>query len=161
MWNFLILMVMVSLAGFYTIFNKDDSALSGMPSSMPIAENMALYRTAVINYRHDHPDDDSAVVPQEALSQTPPWSTLATTSPYATWANYRNASGITYIYAMSPPRVNIVNDLLQVSENSELVGENRGGTGTLYSPTKGNTNIALPAEVSIPIGSPVWVAIGT
>ncbi|RJF96855.1 hypothetical protein D3870_20955 [Noviherbaspirillum cavernae] len=164
MWNIAVLTIMISLTGFYAMFDKESLAVAGKPKSMPIAENMALYREAVITYFTEHPEetgpsvDIATLVASRAL---PGWSSLANAPRSSIWANYRDTDGMIYIYAKSLPPVNIVADIVELAQNSVFAGVYRTGDTTLFSPVKGDTKIKfkLPANLQIPHGSPVWIAM--
>lgn len=161
MWNLAAMLVLLSLTGFYAMADKNGPAVIQTPPPMPIAQNMALYREAVITWFTDHPGDFNTSVPLATLtswSAQPTWLALAQSPTTSIWRNYRDANGVIYIYAASLPPVNIVPDIVEMSQYSRYAGMFRTGDTTLFSPFMGDTQIALPAAVTFTNGSPIWVA---
>lgn len=164
MWNFAALAVLFALTGLYASYARDGMAQAEQARAENIVGEMAVYRTAVVDYFTLQPAAVQVSINLNQLAAqnvVPTWSTLFTQPASSIWANYRTADGTIYIYAATPPRVNVVAEMLAYSQNSVLAGVFRAGDLTLYSPVFGDTNIPLPpaAEVSIPVGSPVWIAM--
>jgi hypothetical protein len=162
MWNFVILSVLLALTGFYATIDKEGLAAMEQAKADNYANNMALYRQAVITYFTQNPTayDNVDISLLRATGAVPPWSALYTQPAADVWGNYRGPDGVIYIYAKSPPPVNIVAEVLTVSHNSELVGVFRTGDVFLYSPRTGDytkSKLPPPGSVPIPNGSPVWI----
>lgn len=162
MWQFVVLVVMTMLTGVYSLREHDREADVEQATAESVAGEMAVYREAVITWFSENPNQLQPV-PIDTLRSNnllPVWSTLRTNPAASIWANFRDADGLIYIYATTLPRVNIVNEVAKLSQNSVLAGVFRTGDATLHSPVFGNTGIKLPpAGVPIPNGSPVWIAL--
>jgi hypothetical protein len=163
MWPLLIVAVMMSLTGFYQLIDKDGMAAREQARADHIAESMAIYRDAVAAYFTLHPAQFESIDINElkASKVLPSWSTLYQQPATSIWSNYRDTDGLIYIYASSPPPVNISAEIVKLSENSKLAGQFRTDDTTLHSPAYGDTGIKLPppAKAPIPNGSPVWIAL--
>jgi hypothetical protein len=165
MWNLVVLTVLVSLTGYYATANKNGLSDPTAVASMPYAESMAIYREAVIQYFTvpAHSGETNTSITLSALTPfLPTWSTM-NQAPWSTmWKNYRDASGVIYIYAAQFPGGvpgGVVADIVELSQHSIFAGMYRQGATTVYSPINGNTPFAIPAAANIPVGSPVWVAM--
>lgn len=163
MWNFLVLAVLMAVTGFYAMLGQQAEQTVQQSQAESLAGSMAIYREAVRSYFISNPTQFQSVDIATLKSSTalPSWSTMYTEPSTSIWANYRAADGTIYIYAASLPPVNIVAEIAALSQNSVMTGVFRTGDTTLFSPVFGNTNIPLPApsNVTIPNGSPVWIAI--
>lgn len=163
MWNIVVFATMLAIAGVYANLNEDAMAAIERAEVESLAESMALYREAVVSYYRTSKSNDPSVNIDtlKTNASLPAWSRLFTQPETSIWNNYRDASGRIYIYASGPSPAAMVSDLIAMSENSELVGVYRTGDTTLYSPIAGDTRIDLPpaSKVTIPNGSPVWIAL--
>jgi hypothetical protein len=163
MWSYAALLVLTSAIGAYLTINKEQTAATEQASAEALAANMATYRAAVVDYFSANPGVYPSVSIEDlkAAGVLPQWSSLYTQPATSKWANYRDASDIIYVYASSPLAVNITSDIAALSKNSILTGVYRTGDTALYSPVFGQTQIPLPplAQVSIPNGSPLWIAM--
>lgn len=163
MWNLLMLSVLLSVAGYYAMVGEEHQQLAQQSQAETLAGSMATYRDAVQRYFDAHPTQYQGVdiATLKAANALPSWSALYTQPSTSIWANYRDTNGAIYIYAASRPPVDIVSEILALSQNSVLAGVYRSGDTTLHSPAYGDTGIPLPApsKVSIPHGSPVWIAL--
>lgn len=162
MWNIALLTVMLALAGAYAHQARRAEAAvqqgAGI-SATAAAEEMAVYRGAVVRYfsAHDSERDTGvALATLRAEGMLRPWAQPAPER----WSNYRAPDGTIYIYAPVAPRANLGAALAALSHGSLLAGIHRGGT-TLYSPVHGDTGIPLApllARRDVPAGAPVWLA---
>jgi type II secretory pathway pseudopilin PulG len=163
MFNFLILAAIVAATGFYAMLGEQNQQRAQQSQAETLAGSMATYREAVRNYFIAHPAQYQPVdiATLKSSNVLPSWSTLYTQPSSSIWANYRETNGTIYIYAASLPPVSIVSEIATLSQNSVMTGIFRSGDTTLYSPVFGNTSIPLPqpSKVTIPNGSPVWIAI--
>jgi hypothetical protein len=164
MWSIVVLSVMLSLTALYASIDKEGMAAAEQAKAESLADSMAIYREAVTLHFTRNPGSFQSVAIGTLISTNalPNWSTLYQQPATSIWANYRDSgNGMIYIYAASPPPVNIVSDVVKLSQNSVLAGMYRTGDTTLYSPVVGDTGISLPpqANAQIPNRSPVWVAM--
>ena len=163
MWNIVIMVAMMSLAGLYAMTDIKSVSEVRDTNAAKLADSMAIYRTAVTQYftANGSPPRSVDIQTLKAANVLPEWSPLYTQPATSIWANYTDAEGLIYIYAVSTPPPDVITHVLTLSHNSILVGVFRTGDTSLYSPIFGDTNIRLPApsEVQIPNGSPVWVAM--
>lgn len=160
MWGLTVFVVMMALTGFYATSNKEIAVATEQARAEHLADNMAIYREAVITYFTQHSASFGSVdmATLKSSGALPNWSPMYVQP--SIWANYRDADGMIYVYATTLPPVNITADIVRLSQNSMLAGVFRTGDTTLFSPVFGNTQIKLPpAGVNIPNGSPVWVAM--
>jgi hypothetical protein len=161
MWNLVVITVLAAMASVYASLGERTAAVIEPAMSRDTAENMALYREAVIQYytANDVKNYSVDLETMKAANVVPTWSTLYTNSATAIWANFRAADGTIYVYAASLPSMNIQADLARVSRNSYLVGMYKRQGQTLYSPVYGDTGISLAALASkhIPDNAPVWI----
>jgi hypothetical protein len=163
MWSIAVLVVLMMVTGLYTVSHEANVPTGLQSSANTLAASMATYRSAVVSYFSQNPDQYQSVSIDTLKSAgvLPTWSTLYTQPATSKWANYRDpATGIIYIYAGTPLDTNITAEVAALSQNSILAGVFRSGDTTLFSPLFGNTGIALPspASVAIPNGSPLWIA---
>lgn len=161
MWNIVVLVVMMAVAGIYASagMRSVDRAQDQLAAAM--AAEMGIYRQAVIGYFSDH-DLLGTGVSSDALKTggyLPGWSRMAQQAAPLAWNNYRDANGVIYVYATSPPARNFDGELARLARNSLLAGT-YGSAGTLRSVTAGDTGIALGALAgsAIQVGAPVWIA---
>ena len=163
MWNLLMIVVIASLTGLYAAFDKEFMFANENVEAVNLAKDMAIYREAVITYFDRNPgvfqsvDLDTLI----AADVLPSWSTLYARPRTPIWTNYRDTDGMIYVYASSLPTPNVFPELVKLTQSSVLMGVYRAGDTTLYSPALGDTKRKLPpaTSVSIPEGSPVWIAV--
>lgn len=163
MWNIAIMVVMMALAGVYATVDTKSASVIRDTNAAKLADSMAIYRTAVTQYftANGSPPQSVDIDTLKAANVLPEWSSLYVQPATSIWANYMDAEGLIYIYAVSLPPPDVITHVLNLSHNSILAGVFRTGDTVLYSPVFGDTNIRLPApsEAQIPNGSPVWVAM--
>ncbi|CDG82343.1 type IV pilus biogenesis protein PilM [Janthinobacterium agaricidamnosum] len=156
-----VLTLMMSLAGYYGTRHPEHSVdnVAQVAQSGALAAGMASYRDALIAYFASHPGQTGSVTQQALIAAKvlPSWSPLAGAAA-PLWNNYRTPDGILYIYAGAALPHNITAELLALSNNSVLVGGFGSGTSSFAPALGGMTTIARP-PVTIPQGSPVWLAI--
>lgn len=161
MWNLLVISVLASMAGIYGNLNEQVLYDVQRNDAREIAENMGLYREAVIKYytAHDTKNYSVSINVLKSENMLPQWSTLYTRSEESTWGNYRAADGTIYVYATELPPANILAELARFSQNSYLIGAYRKTDRTLHSPVFGKTGISLAvlANKSLPDNAPVWI----
>ncbi|WP_136416910.1 type IV pilus biogenesis protein PilM [Herbaspirillum sp. ST 5-3] len=166
MWNVMVAAVLAALMSFYSMQTERNVSTAEQNRSVYQADSMAVYRDAVVRYFTANPAQFGTVSTDALIANNdfPAWSPQA---PADLWNNFRANDGTIYIFAAAvsdqlprPPR-NITDDIVRLSRKSVLTGVFRTGDTTLHSPVLGQTNIPLPdaGSVSIPDGSPVWVAM--
>lgn len=163
MWNAVVLAVLIAVAGVYATKNLQGQDLSRGNLTDSVAAEMGIYRNAVVNYFSSN-DVYGVSVSTATLKSggfLPAWSKLFQQTTPLAWGNYRSASGTIYIFALSLPTQNIASEVMQLSQNSILVGIYRSSASTLQSPVYGDTGIPVSdiSGMSIPDGSPVWIAM--
>jgi PilM len=174
MWMIMILVVMMSVTGYYTLANDIRNPPPISIKGTDFAASMAIYRAAVITYATQYyalyAVNYSGVVADGALP-LPSWYRLP--AP-ALWTNYLAPDGTILIYTLSALPVNIVAELTDMSKNSVLVGEYNATTNRIDSPVAGLSYVpggsdivfdaaskillTLPPGTVIPDRSPIWLA---
>jgi hypothetical protein len=165
MWNFLIITVMLAATGVYTADVERNYTVAKQATNHASAETMALYRAAVVKYYTLHSSLTDHVVTPGALKGAhvlPDWFPMDASTH---WANYRDASGTIYIFPLAGPvssmteSTNIVNEVIEVSQNSSLVGVYRASDSKVYFPIDGGAVSTSGLNMQpIADGSPVWIA---
>ena len=163
MWNAVVLAVMIAAAGVYTTRNLQTVDQAHQELASADAAEVGIYRNAVIDYFSDHDVVNTSVSTASLKSGAylPSWSRLYQQSGALSWANYRDADGVIYVYATSLPPRNLAAELAQLARNSVLLGVYDSAHATLQSPVYGETHIPVTAlsSLSIPNGAPVWLAM--
>lgn len=164
MWHILMILALASLGGLYATLYNDSVLANENAGTVVMARDMAHYREAVITYFNQNPSiyQSVALATLRDANVVPTWSTLFQRPSVSTWANYRDTDGMIYVFAQSLPPANLLPELMKLTQDSVMVGVYRPGDTTLYSPIFGDTKRKLPStgSVSIPAGSPVWIAVG-
>jgi hypothetical protein len=162
MWNFLIITMMLAATGVYTADVERNYTGAKQAINRASAESMALYRAAVVQYYNIHDlKDHSATL--GALKGAHVLPASLSMDAISTWANYRDASGVIYIFPAASesasPSTNIVNEVIEVSQNSSLVGVYRASDSKIYFPIDGALAPTSGLNTQpIADGSPVWIA---
>ncbi|MBP0597292.1 type IV pilus biogenesis protein PilM [Herbaspirillum sp. LeCh32-8] len=163
MWNVVVLAVMIAAAGVYTTRNFQTLGQAHEQLASADAAEMGVYRNAVIDYFSDHNVLNASVSTATLKSggYLPAWSRLYQQSAPLTWANFRDAGGVIYVYGTSLPPQNLAAELARLANNSVLLGIYDSTHTTLQSPVYGETDIPVSAisSMSIPNGAPVWLAM--
>jgi hypothetical protein len=164
MWNIFIITVMLATAGVYSSSAEQSYEIAKQATGRATAENMALYRAAVVQYFNAHDIKNHSAPPGQLKNMLPTWFTLYAGTTSTTWANYRDANGVIYIFPAASesasPSTSIVNEVLEVSQNSSLVGVFRASDATLYYPMDGKSiGASSLLNQGVPDGAPVWVAM--
>jgi hypothetical protein len=145
MWMLWLLFALGVLAGHVALSGQASQVLAAPARAGDLAQNMAVYRTAVVAYVAAHAGFRGAVADGDLI--LPSWYVRL---PW--WRNHV-ADGMVTVYAVPPPTGFVV-ELQRLAGGSMLAGEARGGR--LHAPAFGDTGIALPAVV--PDLAPVWLA---
>lgn len=106
------------------------------------SKSMLLYRGLVADYLVNHSMFTGALSDSDLV--IPSWYMSQGIQAYI-------ESGVTYVYIVQPPS-GLVGELASVVE---AIGVGTNDNGFLYSPTYGNTGIAIPAVV--PLGAAVII----
>jgi len=181
MWNIIVLTAMLSLVGYYATRDQQYVTRTGTQASANgLAEDMAIYRQAVIAYYSANPGAPSnAGAGTSELTGAgvfPAWADAPLLC--AQWRNYIDENRMIFIYAAGPLSTDIVANIVSMSGNSVLVGQAQtsGTRLVLYAPADiptaavtqttqipaatdygAHPSIVLPAGAGIPVGSPVWL----
>ncbi|WP_211474764.1 type IV pilus biogenesis protein PilM [Collimonas humicola] len=168
MWGVLMLVCMLSVAGYYSMAGQENLIASENSVAANLAINMAVYRQAVIDYSSANPAALATSVASGALS-LPSWGIP---SALSRWDNYIDRNGVIYVFTRMKLPVNITADIVSLSRNSVLAGEAAAtAAGSLYLNAPADIAVTplaaqqaprqvilLPAPAAIPVGSPVWLA---
>lgn len=149
MWVFAVTAVMAVAVASFMSRQLDDEPVLDAAQGRVMAERMAVYRTAVIEWARSHPHfegpvDESAVAP-------PPW-----------WRGHKSMQAaiqgrVIAVYVTGPAARGVLVESLRLSGGSIWVGTAKRASGTLHSPTAGDTGIGLPEAV--PDEAVVWLAL--
>ncbi|WP_431824390.1 type IV pilus biogenesis protein PilM [Burkholderia sp. F1] len=154
MYALAITLILASLAAVYATL--DDGAASALPppqAAQALADNLAIYRLATLDYARLHPGTRGAVSNEQM--KFPSWYPGAN----ALWRNYI-AGGTVVTYAAARPPVNISGEIAALSDGSLLAGVAyrgavvRAGYARNDLPSNG---VPLPAGLKIANGLPVWM----
>lgn len=162
MWNVVILVLVMSLAGGYAALAERNAGAGQQQLVEASAEGMANYRSAVVAYfrANDLRSTSVSLAALKASGALRDWPRLD--SPQAApWGNYRDAAGTIYVYARELPRNDLTRQIVRLARNSVLAGSYRRGAANLQSPVYGDTHIPLTAlaSLALPDGVPVWLAV--
>lgn len=161
MWGFLVLAAMLAVTGVYSFPVERNQAVVQEFEVRKAAENMALYREAVVRYFDVNNVTNTSVTIDDlkTAGHLPNWTTVSINSALSNWANFRDAAGTIYIYPAVLPSSNMVTAVLEVSEYSSLVAVYRAVDTSLYFSVDGQSVIATSLSgIPIPDGAPVWIA---
>ncbi|UTY59683.1 type IV pilus biogenesis protein PilM [Massilia sp. erpn] len=146
MWMLWLLFALGAAAGHAALSSRVEPARTVAARADDLAQNMAVYRSAVAAYAAAHAGFNGTVA--DASLNLPAWYVRL---PW--WSNHV-ADGMVTVYASSPPPLGFAAELQRAAQYSMLAGEARGGK--LHTPAFGDTGIILPAVV--PNLAPVWLA---
>ncbi|CAB3770841.1 pilus assembly protein PilM [Burkholderia puraquae] len=144
-----------SIAAVYATLHDPSAipALQPARTAQALAENLAIYRQATLDYARVHPGTRGAV-PNTRLP-FPTWYPGA--DPL--WRNYV-MDGTVVAYASAAPSVNIIGEITTLADGSLFAGVAyrnavvRPGNANPNAPVSG---VPLPAGLKIANGMPVWM----
>ncbi|KVL92228.1 type IV pilus biogenesis protein PilM [Burkholderia stagnalis] len=144
-----------SIAAVYATLQGVSAVPALQPSgnAQMLADNLAIYRQAALDYARTHPGTRGAV-PNVKLP-FPTWYTGA--NPL--WQNYV-ADGTVVTYAAPMPPVNIVGEIAKLADGSLLAGvvyRNTIVPPGYANPKALENGVPLPAGLRIADGVPVWM----
>ncbi|AGK51438.1 pilM family protein [Burkholderia thailandensis MSMB121] len=155
MYALAVALTFASLAAVYATLQGPSAVPALQPSraAQALADNLAVYRQAALDYARTHPGTRGAV--PNAQLPFPTWYPGA--NPL--WRNYVER-GTVVAYAASPPPVNIAGEIAALADGSLLAGV--AYRGAVVRPGYANPNapadgVPLPAGLSIANGLPVWM----
>jgi len=148
MWAFAIVVAVMSLFALFTTDTGVDQNRVDTSRGLALAESMATYRAAVVDMARAHPAFEGAVS-EAALSLPTWWQPRAGLKAIV-------ESRIIAVYVVTDEQDSVLQEMLRLAAGSILVGIASQSSGTLHSPSTGDTGIALPSGV--PDGAPVWLA---
>jgi hypothetical protein len=161
MWAVLIVVLALTLGGWYGWPAEQRREAVARQQASEDAETMGIYRQAVVAWfkANDVTDTSVSLADLKVAGVVPAWSRLSAGPTAAAWTNYRDAAGQIYIFPAAAGASPVIAELLALSRNSLNVGIYRAADQTLFSPVDG-TRIALPplGDAVIPDGAPVWLA---
>jgi PilM len=151
MWMIAVLMIVTSALAFALGGTSEVHSQLAQAEATTIAETMAMYRTAAVLYSKRNRTADQTL-PDSALI-LPPWiqrnkSVVCVITSTVVAVYYRDEQ------RRGTPGIVAAMDSL--SQHSIMVGTAHQASGTLVSPTAGDTGISVPR--SIPDGAPTWLA---
>jgi hypothetical protein len=161
MWSVILVTVMAALTGFYMLPAERNHLAAENLQARDMAESMGIYRQAVVAYfsAHDVSDTSVAFGALKASGALPHWSALQAGGAASAWSNYRDSTGVIYIYPAAPAPPGIVSEVLKLSRNSMAVGVYRASDHSLYSPADGSRIVLTWAgAAAIPDAALVWSA---
>lgn len=184
MWNIVVLIIMISVGGYYALVDQQYVVTTERNRGAQLANDMGVYRQLVVSYFSADPELKNLSASISDLNGVKPdWIRSETLTR---WNNYIDSRGVIYIFGVAPLPVNITADIVALSQNSVLAGEARltGGALRLFAPADRSTidsvpvtgrgelaevleaidygehaPINLPVAAAIPTGSPVWLAV--
>ncbi|MDN7673695.1 type IV pilus biogenesis protein PilM [Burkholderia oklahomensis] len=155
MYAFAAALAFASLVAVYATLQGPSAVPALQPSrtAQALADNLAVYRLAALDYARLHPGTRGAV-PNAQLA-FPSWYPGA--NPL--WRNYI-ADGTVVAYAVSMPPVNIAGEIEALADGSLFAGV--AYRGAVVHPGFANPNapangVPLPAGLTIANGVPVWM----
>lgn len=149
MWSFAIVVSVMSVFALFMTHQGASDVSVDTSRSRALAESMATYRAAVVRLAREQPAFEGPVSP--AALSLPAW-----------WQAQPELKAIVQgrmvaVYVeIDDQRKGLLQEMLRLAGGSMLVGLANRASGTLHSPSAGNTGIAVPAGV--PDGVPVWLA---
>ncbi|WDD92555.1 type IV pilus biogenesis protein PilM [Burkholderia sp. FERM BP-3421] len=156
MYALAIVLILAALGGVYTTLHGDDStSLPPQQVAQALAENLAVYRQATLDYARQHPGTNRAVSNAQLTPLFPAW--YRTANPL--WRNYV-ADRTVVTYAAARPPVNIVGEIETLAQGSLFAGQAYRGAVVHSGFTNGTlpaNGVPLPAGVTIADGLPVWM----
>lgn len=152
MYAIWVVIAVAALTGAAALLGSE-GAPPASPSDMSLAQNLSLYRQALVAYAEAHPSFSGSVPADQIV--------LVSGTPDPLWRNYVSpntgyAGSAVVVYAASATVPAVVADIEQIAQGSALAGVANGGA--IDSP--GNPQVPLPAGVAarVPNGVPVWMA---
>lgn len=152
------LVVFVILSGLLaaTMSEIGEQRAASVPAGAAVlAQDFAVYRTAVIRYVQTHPDAAfSASVPNTSLPA------VGAYVPHPLWRNYVKGNTVV-VYSASVPTINFVGALEDLAQHSVFAGAAYNGTIVANPTASVPSYVALPAPANqlVPNGVPVWEAL--
>ena len=107
MWNLVILTVMTSFAGFYSLQHEKYLPDEKVVIARNLAESMANYKEAVVSYSSAHEDVSGQIANSEISNHYP---TGYSNDKAKTWTNYIDEDGTIYVYPAEQLPTKITNE---------------------------------------------------
>lgn len=149
MWAYAVVVSVVSVFALFVTNTGVDETLVDTSRRRALAEGMATYRAAVVEMARAQPAFNGAV--SEASLSLPAWWQVQP----ALKATVQGQIVAVYVEP-NDQQAGVLEEMFRLSAGSMLVGIANQASGTLHSPSTGDTGIAVPAGV--PDGAPVWLA---
>jgi len=148
MWAFAVVVSVMSVFALFMTDTAVDESRADTSRSRALAESIATYRAAVVEMARAHPTFEGHV--SEADLSLPAWW-QGQPGLKATVEGRKVA-----VYVVTNEQSSVLQEMLRLSAGSILVGIANQSSGTVHSPSTGDTGIAVPSGV--PDGTPVWLA---
>jgi hypothetical protein len=149
MWAYALVVSVVSVLALFMTNSGEDDTLVDTTRRRALAEGMATYRAAVVEMARAQPAFEGAV--SEAALSLPTWWQVQP----ALKATVEGRMVAVYVET-NDEQAGVLQEMFRLSAGSMMVGIANKSSGTLHSPSTGNTGITVPAGV--PDGAPVWLA---
>lgn len=148
-------LAIASIAAVYATLQGPSTvpALQPERTAQALAENLAIYRQATLDYARTHPGTRGAVSPTKL--PLPAWYP----GPNPLWRNFVR-DGTVVAYASAAPPVNITGEIATLADGSLFAGV--AYRNAVVRPVNANPNapangVPLPAGLKIANGLPVWM----
>ncbi len=150
MWAYAIVVSVMSVFALFITDSAVDERRIDATRGRVLAESMATYRAAVVDMARAHPTFEGQV--SDAALHLPTWWQVQP----ALKATVEGRTVAVYVQTDDQQK-DLLQEMLRLAAGSILVGTANLSSGTLHSPSTGDTGIALPSGV--PDGVPVWLAM--
>lgn len=178
MWNSMVMAVLTALTGWYVSLAWQVQPDSDAAAARKLAEDMAIYRQAVIRFSTQYPQLSGSIantgngIDPGIKEFFPP---MYAAQFQGKWRNYITEDGLIYIYPAQEQVTGLCDAIVSLSGNSVLAGFS-AIDGTLHAPADIATSLAagssqdiplppdyhpvgnIPLPSAIPAGVVVWVA---
>ena len=149
MWAFAVIAVAAMVLAPLLSQPLDEQRNLGPARARATAERMAVLRAAAVEWAHGHPGFNGPLEP--AVVAPPSWWRGDPALHVVVQGRY------VAVYVDGPAAQGVLLQMQRLSGGSIWVGRAHQASGTLYSPTLGDTGLPVPAAV--PDNAPVWLGL--
>lgn len=149
MWAFAVLALVAAALLPHLWPHTDDERALEAAKGRAIAQSMAVYRASIVEWARSNPGFDGPV--DRNLIAMPAWSRGRPEVHAIVHGR------IVAVYLTGHGTQGLTPDVVNVAEGSIWAGFANQQTGTLHSPSFGDTGIEVPSGV--PDKAPVWLAL--